>query len=230
MMNGGSLMRSTTLFLLVTALLAAGSARADDFTMNITVDDQAQIIECAVLSAPGGSGAVKVSVRDDSGIATPPGKPIKIQIKNDTGAVVASARMTGTAAELSGGNYTSHHLSLLDEKSSAVIKDRNGLACMKLLAPAPTEVSATGQVEPEPPSGITLDAGLMNERALAFLAHKQVTHHASTGGVQGKVHRLYHLPDGGPAFPLPAHVSEEDQIELAIVLPSGTAATVDIIA
>ena len=44
----------------------------------------------------------------------------------------------------------------------------------------------------------------------------------------GRTFQIYHLPSGVPAFPLPRHVNEKDDLELWMVLPKGAVAKVEV--
>jgi hypothetical protein len=68
----------------------------------------------------------------------------------------------------------------------------------------------------------------LSERALQFLRDHGITDHAKVGGPTGRTYRLYHLPDGTPAFPMPNGISEEDRIEPWVVAPAGQTATAEV--
>ncbi|HMG55607.1 MAG TPA: hypothetical protein VK601_19045 [Kofleriaceae bacterium] len=80
----------------------------------------------------------------------------------------------------------------------------------------------------------TLTTAKFTEDALAALTgqFKVAGHHTPTGSDDyfGGTYTIYHLPDGSAAFPIPQHISEKDTIELAIVLPVGATAKIDILA
>jgi hypothetical protein len=67
-----------------------------------------------------------------------------------------------------------------------------------------------------------------NQNALAYLEKQQITGHTKSGRPWGHSYRLYHLPDGSPAFPLPRGISEEDHLEPWIVRLASEAATLEI--
>ena len=68
----------------------------------------------------------------------------------------------------------------------------------------------------EPPA---VDASIV-AAARAYLADKHITDHPRAG----RRITLYHLPDGHPAFPIPAHLSEADRLRLVVVAPAGARA------
>jgi len=61
----------------------------------------------------------------------------------------------------------------------------------------------------------------INDTARDFLRKKlkQADHQAK--GWNSRVYRLYHLPDGSPAFPVPMHITERDKILISVARPPG---------
>lgn len=86
-------------------------------------------------------------------------------------------------------------------------------------SPAPRPGAPT----PTDPRSATLVA-----QARQYLGQQNILDHERTGGWLGHTYKLYHLPDGSPAFPLPNRIAEEDRVELWIVAVAGEAATAEI--
>jgi hypothetical protein len=91
------------------------------------------------------------------------------------------------------------------------------------------EAKPKADVTPPPPV-FDVTRSVYTDTALRKLDLDKVKGHASSGGVHGRLYKLYHLPDGTPAFPIPSHISEEDEVEIWIVLPPGASAKVDVVA
>src|SRR5262249_24952523 len=72
------------------------------------------------------------------------------------------------------------------------------------------------------------DVSALKERALQFLSERGITDHVKSGGVTGRTYKLYHLPDGTPAFPIPNDISEEDRIEPWVVTTAGLEAKAEV--
>ena len=216
-------MKQTTLLLMALTLFGARGAWAgNEFNLNVILEGDGKVADCAVaaLATADEDDGLNVAVKDGKGKARAPSEPLTVRVL-DGAKEIAKADLDAANGALPRGTYANFKLSLTDAKGTVIE------TCTKLLAPAPREPA----VEAEPTAlASQLNASLLNEQALAWLANKKITGHAVTGGVHGKVHRLYHLPDGTPAFPMPAHASEEDRIELWLVLPSGAKATIEVIA
>lgn len=114
-----------------------------------------------------------------------------------------------------------------------LVTSQGSLICERVLAPtkpvepppAPTP-AAPRAVTREDTSFVALDEG-----ARAFLIEKQITDHELVrDSVHGRILRLYHLPSGAPAFPIPRHLDEKDEVELWLVLPAGATAKVEVTA
>jgi hypothetical protein len=219
-------MKRTPLLLMALALFGARGAWAgNEFNVNVVLGDDGLVADCAVaaLATADVDDGVNVAVKDGKGKARAPSEMLTVRI-TDGAKEIAKVEFNGANGGLPPGKYANLKLSLTDAKG-AVIEP-----CTKLLAPAPKDTAEPAiKAEAAAPTG-QLNASLLNEQALAWLASRKITGHAVTGGVHGKVYRLYHLPDGTPAFPMPAHASEEDRIELWLVLPSEAKATVEVIA
>jgi hypothetical protein len=94
-------------------------------------------------------------------------------------------------------------------------------------APPPIAAPATA------PAAEREEAALatLEQAARAFLAQQGITAHQLVRRSSfGRVFRIYHLPTGAPAFPLPAHINEKDEVELWTVIPEGAAVAVDVTA
>lgn len=111
--------------------------------------------------------------------------------------------------------------------------------CELLLAPAPAPQQATGleplpKPDPSPPPAPPVDKealAVLEQAARVYLAEQRITGHAITRrSVFGRTFRIYHLPTGIPAFPLPRHINEKDTVELWTVLPEGAKLAVEVTA
>ena len=217
-------MKRTTLLLMALTLLGARGAWAgNDFSVNVVLGDDGKIAACSVaaLATTDDDDVVKVAVKDGKGKAQTPGEPMTVRVL-DGAKEVAKTDLDAANGALARGTYANLKLSLMDAKGTEI--------CTKMLAPAPKDAAVPRLKVDSPAPASELDASPLNEQALAWLAAKKISGHVVTGGVHGKVYRLYHLPDGTPAFPMPAHASEEDRVELWLVLPSGAKAAVEVIA
>lgn len=104
--------------------------------------------------------------------------------------------------------------------------DRVMVAASSPAAPAPTpSASRTPVTVDRAATGFVA----LDQRARDFLRANQLTEHVvARGGATGRTFRIYHLPSGTPAFPLPRHVNEKDDVELWLVLPEGASASVEV--
>jgi hypothetical protein len=230
-------MKRTTWFFSAMVLVAARGAWAgNDFSMNVVVGSDGKVRTCqvsVVSDADAQDDGVAVSVKDLQGVEAALNEPITIRVVSKDGSKVAGVALTppATTAQLPRGNYADGKI-YLENSGKTVIKDADRKGCTKMLEPPPKPpVPAKGDTLPKPGDpAFQLDGSVVNEKAFEFLADKKITSHGVTGGVHGKVYRLYHLPDGAPAFPLPAHPSEEDFLEIWVVLPADAKVTVEVIA
>jgi hypothetical protein len=223
-------MKARTLCLMGLGLLGASSAWAgNDFSLAVRLGADGKTAACslnAMVSEEAGD-QVKVSVTDARGIAQAPGQTLTVRVHGEAGQADAKLDMESNIANAATdrGAYSNRKLSLMDA-AGVVLTDANGKKCEMLLAPP----LASKAESPSPALSNNLSANRLNQQALAFLAGQKIAGHAFSGGAHGKQYRLYHLPDGTPAFPLPAHISEEDHVEIWLVLPVGAKATVDVVA
>ncbi len=84
-------------------------------------------------------------------------------------------------------------------------------------APPPSKQEQEQEEERRKAAG---DAAVL-EQARQYLIEERIFDHARTGYPTGRTYKLYHLPDGSPAFPLPNKVAEEDHVELWVVEVAG---------
>lgn len=91
-------------------------------------------------------------------------------------------------------------------------------------APAPAPV----------PAGPTAEElfALQNEAAEAFFKAQTVSDHELVGSkvLRARKVTLYHLPDGSPAFPIPRHLTEKDEITLKVAHPADARVKVQVMA
>lgn len=116
----------------------------------------------------------------------------------------------------------------------------NGIkkVCELLLAPAIAPGPASGPIVPPPsvpappvpPVEVDkTDLAALEQGARAFLAAQHITDHLLVKDSSfGRTFRIYHLPTGAPAFPLPPHINEKDTLEIWTVLPEGGTLAVEV--
>lgn len=104
--------------------------------------------------------------------------------------------------------------------------------CTRLLeppvgAPAPTPGSPTPGTPPVEVDKTALAA--LEQAARSFLDSKNITDHQVIKQSNfGRTFRIYHLPTGAPAFPLPRHINEKDDLEIWTVIPSDATVAVEV--
>lgn len=141
-----------------------------------------------------------------------------------------------TAATLPAGAYVNRKL---------VVKAGDVKVCEVMLAAGSAPAAAAGTqaattetqtTTTETPPLTGSDAAKQQLTALAadarsFLSDLKIVNHVvATDSVLGRRFQIYHLPDGTPAFPLPSHINEKDEVEIWLVLPTNATATVDVTA
>lgn len=99
------------------------------------------------------------------------------------------------------------------------------------VGPAGTQCQFVFAKPATPPAGVKKDEAAaprtdadnaeLNERGRQYLRDQGIVDHAKSGGPTGRTFKLYHLPDGTPAFPMPNDLSEEDHVEPWIVVIAG---------
>lgn len=113
-----------------------------------------------------------------------------------------------------------------------LVTSQGNLICERVLAPAKAAEPTPTPAQPAAPRAVTREDTsfvALDEGARAFLNDKQITDHELVrDSVHGRILRLYHLPSGTPAFPIPRHLDEKDELELWLVLPAGATAKVDV--
>ncbi|HEY6910828.1 MAG TPA: hypothetical protein VI356_15720 [Myxococcales bacterium] len=70
----------------------------------------------------------------------------------------------------------------------------------------------------------------LNQRARSILEREKVVANRPSRDALERSVTIHHLPNGSPAFALPAHVTEHDLVALEIVLPEGASARADVTA
>lgn len=104
--------------------------------------------------------------------------------------------------------------------------------CELLLAPpaAPAPTPTPPAPAPTPPVEVDKTAlAQLEQAARAFLDSKNITGHQIVKQSSfGRTFRIYHLPTGAPAFPLPRHVNEKDDLEIWTVVPSDGTVAVEV--
>ncbi|NJM91122.1 MAG: hypothetical protein HC863_02385 [Myxococcales bacterium] len=97
----------------------------------------------------------------------------------------------------------------------------------------PPAGTPTTDPDPTPPASAPVDQSKfasLDRQARQFLAdtkHIQ-DHEIVRDSAFGRTFRIYHLPSGVPAFPLPRHVNEKDDVEIWIVVPFDGKANVEV--
>jgi len=216
-------MKTIKVLLVLGALtLLASSARAQtNYALTITLDTHGKPSKCSIVGsfAPDAKiDELKVSLIDAKGKAAAAGEEITLSLDGDP-AVSKKIAAGEKGATLDGGSYATRKLTIASPNG-----DLSAGGC----APQVLAAAAAPKTTTSPATAANLQATVLNQNALAFLAGQKILSHAVEGGVLGKHYRLYHLPDGTPAYPLPVHISEKDYVEIVVVIPIGTAANVDV--
>jgi hypothetical protein len=209
------------LVLLASAVVESSSARAGtDFVASVEIKS-GKPSKCTLNATTNGGAddSLKVSLATN-GVAQSASEALTIKVDSDPAVseTVAKGKLGATFAK---GAYANRKLTL-EDPSGPLTAD----GCKPRLL-----VSDSAAADPSPtPSAVDLQASTLNQSALAYMAGQNISGHRMEGGVLGKHYRLYHLPDGTPAFPLPAHISEKDHVEIWTALLIGTKATVTVVA
>jgi hypothetical protein len=204
-------------------VMASAAARAGtDFAVGVEIKG-GKPTKCTVAAA-------SVDAKDDGlkltlatkGTAAAAGENLTLTMTDDTGAATATATIAkgDKGATLERGAYKGHTMTLAD--ATGPLKADGCTHILEAPQQAAKEEPAT--------TPIKLQASVLNQKALEFLASRKITDHESQGGVLGRRFRLYHLPDGTPAFPLPVHINEKDHVEIITVVPIGATVAVDVVA
>jgi hypothetical protein len=213
-------------FLLSTAAARAGT----NFALTVQLKD-GKPIKCDVgnVADDAAEDTFKVTLVDLKSNAAPAADELKVTIAAGDKEPVAIATVPKgeKGAKLEAGTYVNRKYTLSDASGPVKAKVCSGILKPPADAGDAANATSTGSELPAPSS---MNATVLNQQALAYLAAQNIVRHAVEGGVLGKQYRLYHLPDGTPAFPLPLHIDEKDEVELAIVLPIGGKAAVDVVA
>ena len=198
-------MRALTIAGAVAFSLIAHTAAAESATVDVSVADA----KCTVGSGPAGEYEIRFR-RSATDAAEVSAQHVRVN-NTDTRTIVLGS--IATSFEIKFDTDT--------QKDVKVACD----APAKLTSPQPLAFSRfDGGGEPRPHPGPPNEDSDGFEGAGAALAwltqHEKISAHTFRDGVW----TLYHLPDGRPAFPLPAHVTEHQRVRLAVVLPKGATA------
>lgn len=213
-------------------LAAASASAANSFTVEVDpTKPQADACNSTAVAAAADAKADRVTVT------------LKAKHKANLTISVDGKPVTLKAGELSiklaDGNYTDKTLKV-DEKGKIV--------CHIILAPpiAPavdppkadppkTDPPKADPPKTDPPASPELptvdraELAVLEQQARAFLAAKNIAEHQIVKQSNfGRTFRLYHLPTGAPAFPLPRHVNEKDDVEIWTVVPADATVSVDV--
>jgi hypothetical protein len=174
----------------------------------------------------------EIEGKDQLTFAVTPPSPGDIEVRvlratGDSSTIVVKGTVVGGADGLA--NPMSYDLKVGD----VVVADIGGnRKCQLIVVAATPKAPETGSPEPQAETkdkkGPSPPDTTHNGRALIYLANLGITDHVRTGGSNGHSYKLYHLPDGSPAFPLPSNVSEEDELEVWIVQLVGLQSTAEI--
>jgi hypothetical protein len=104
--------------------------------------------------------------------------------------------------------------------------------CDRLLEPAVATPGTPGApgTPSTPPVEVDKSAlAVLDQAARTFLEGKNLADHQVTRQSNfGRTFRIYHLPTGAPAFPLPRHVNEKDDLEIWTVVPSDATVSIEV--
>ena len=103
--------------------------------------------------------------------------------------------------------------------------------CELMLAPPAAPTTTPTTPTPTEPGSSTPPSALvaLEQRARATLDSKNITDHQVVHQSNfGRTIRVYHLPTGAPAFPLPRHVNEKDDLEIWTVVPEDATISIEV--
>jgi hypothetical protein len=203
------------LLLLGSTVATAGTA----FTVAVTLS------KGAVASSDGCKAqASKTSAAADGLLVTVDGKfKTDLVLSVDSGGAPVVLKAGATQAEFPAGAYANNRL---------LVMTGGKKVCELILASSSVDAGVPGCASgaslasntPDGTSFVTLD-----RQAREFLDSKHIAdHQISKDSNFGRTIRVYHLPSGVPAFPLPRHINEKDDVELWTVLPEGATAKVEV--
>ncbi len=203
-------------------LFAASASAANSFTVEVDpTKPQADACDSTAVAAAADVKADRVTVT------------LKAKHKANLTISVDAKPVTLKAGELSiklaDGNYTDKTLK---------VDDKGRIVCHIILAPPIAPPKSEPQktdppsIPPSPPELPTVDRAqlaVLEQQARAFLAAQNIAEHQVVKQSNfGRTFRLYHLPTGVPAFPLPRHVNEKDDVEIWTVVPADATVSVDV--
>jgi hypothetical protein len=114
-----------------------------------------------------------------------------------------------------------------------VIKKKSD-ATVICIAKATAKATAKPTADPRALETGTMNTTPLNQAAIAAMdGELRISRHGTPNGADryfGGSYVLYHLPDGSPAFPIPRHIAEKDDLQIVVVLPVGASAKVDVLA
>jgi hypothetical protein len=207
----------------VSPVVRAGTNFA--LTVQIDAGKPSKCTLATVNDAAAKDDGLKVALVSTKNVAQPASEGLTLTLDGEPEVPRTTIAKGQMGAELARGAYVNRKLTLADPT-----KPVKADGCGPLLMTAPQ----TAASDDKPPQTLVGEANMqateLNQKAMAYLASEKITNHGVGGGVLGRHYRLYHLPDGTPAFPLPMHVNEKDQVEIWAVMPIGTKATVDVVA
>ncbi|MEZ4363182.1 MAG: hypothetical protein R3B48_23610 [Kofleriaceae bacterium] len=214
-------MNTIRILAVVTLLLASRLAAAGNtFTVNISASKaKAAAVDACTPTAVAAPAAATdtLTVTLDAKLTT------DLQLSVDgVGSVVVLAA-GATTATFPAAKYADNRM---------LVMSAGKTLCKLMLAPAPGGAAEPPKPAEDPPAPVESTAfSALDQKARAFLTEtKHVLGHeiVRDSAFSGRTFRIYHLPSGAPAFPLPRHVNEKDDVELWMVVPLGAKVSVDV--
>jgi hypothetical protein len=214
------------LVLLAWLLLGATAATAGtSFTVAIAMNKAGTADRCEVVKATSDDKldrlAVKIDVRQKR----------TLYVTLDNVGFVETIRPGATEVTFPTAAYANNKLTVMNG-TKKVCELLLAPAAAAPPAPAPPGAGAdtAAKAEPTSPEPVDkLELAVLEQGARAYLAEQRITGHEITRrSVFGRTFRIFHLPTGAPAFPLPRHISEKDTVELWTVLPEGAKLGVEV--
>jgi hypothetical protein len=213
-------MRSIRLLLPLTSLALGVATAAAGVSFTVTVDPSKAGTAEACTSKP----ATTTDKLDALTVTVVAKQKSNLQLTVDASVVVLKA----DTADVKFPAAAYLNKSLLVMSSGKKICDR--LLEPAVITPPGTPTPGTPDGTSTPPVEVDRSAlAVLDQAARTFLESKNITDHQVVKQSNfGRTFRIYHLPTGAPAFPLPRHVNEKDDLEIWTVIPSDATVSVDV--
>lgn len=213
--------RSVRFLLPLAALVAGASTAAAGTNFAVAITSKAGVADSCALTAT----AVADAKQDNLTITVDAKQKADINITVESVGSVTVLKAGATEVKLAAAAHANTKLLALTASGKKV--------CELLLAPPPSTTPTT-PTTPSPPTTPPVEVdktalAQLEQEARSFLDSKNITGHQIVKQSNfGRTFRIYHLPTGAPAFPLPRHVNEKDDLEIWTVIPSDATVTVEV--